>query len=398
VAAIAAVFAALAPAGHAAKLEYGIVPQDGALPGTGDLDMMPGAGITGMRIMIPWGVVEPDQGTYDWSQIDPVIRELIGRGIKPFPFLYGSPEWATEKDGWDCSGAACAVYPPRSDETKNAFAAFAAAAAARYGPGGDFWRAPESRQTTGEEDPGTTGCPVPILCPPPPPPPPPPLPPVPPDEPPCGCTVARPITTWQIWNEQNSFKYFAPKPKIRLYADILRRAGNAIHGVDPAADVVVGGMWGPGSARKVVTPVKVYLKGLYRVRGIKRSFDSIAIHPYADGAVDSIRQLESARRAVKRARDPGAGLWVSEIGWAAGGPRKNPYVKGRKGQARVLTRALSGYAEQRRSLKLRGVFWYSWRDLKGGEEICDWCGNAGLRAKSGREKPAWRAFVRLARG
>ena len=38
---------------------------------------------------------------------------------------------------------------------------------------------------------------------------------------------------------------------------------------------------------------------------------------------------------------------MSEIGWADGGPKSNPYVKGGKGQARILTRALTAY--QRRS-------------------------------------------------
>ncbi len=166
-AAAAIVAVALAPTARASKLEYGIVPQDGALPTASDLDMMPGGGIEGLRMMIPWGVVEPTQGEYDWSQVDPVIREITKREIKPYPFLYGSPVWAAEKDGWPCSGNECAVYPPRTDETQDAFAAFAAAAAARYGPGGDFWRAPLSsslQQTaTGEDDPGdTTDCPLPI--------------------------------------------------------------------------------------------------------------------------------------------------------------------------------------------------------------------------------------------
>ena len=93
-----------------------------------------------------------------------------------------------------------------------------------------------------------------------------------------------------------------------------------------------------------------------------------------------------------------AGLWVSEIGWAAGGPKSNPYVKGLDGQARILTRALTAYQRKQRSLHLRGVFWYSWRDKKGGDAICEWCGHAGLRKKNGTEKPAWRAFVRVARG
>ena len=145
-------------------------------------------------------------------------------------------------------------------------------------------------------------------------------------------------------------------------------------------------------------PVTQYFKSFYAAKGIAQSFDSIAIHPYANGASESIEQLEQARKAVKKAGDSSAALWVSEIGWAAGGPKSNPYVKGLDGQARILTRALTTYQRKRRSLRLRGVFWYSWRDKKGGDAICEWCGHAGLRAKNGNEKPAWRAFVRLARG
>ena len=39
-------------------------------------------------------------------------------------------------------------------------------------------------------------------------------------------------------------------------------------------------------------------------------------------------------------------MWVTEVGWAARGPRDNPYVKGLNGQARVLTRALLGVQAQ----------------------------------------------------
>ena len=89
-----------------------------------------------------------------------------------------------------------------------------------------------ARATDGQPAPldqGDTDCGVPILCPPPPPPTPPPPEPVPdpplPTEPPCGCTVASPITTWQIWNEQNSPKYFAPQASTSpSYAALLRSA------------------------------------------------------------------------------------------------------------------------------------------------------------------------------
>jgi hypothetical protein len=408
-----------APAG--AKQVFGIVPQDGALPSGEDLDLMPSGGISAMRMMLPWDQVEKTPGEYDWTQIDAVIRETTKRGIQPFPFLYGTPAWAARRDHQPCSGTTCAVYAPKSGATRAAFAAFAKAAAARYGPGGDFWEAPVQTPAARAVAPSQTPislstpiapsatadaapqdedgllCPVPVLCPPPPPPPVPPTPDPPlPNEPPCGCTEPHPITTWQILNEQNSPKYFAPEPNVRRYAAIVKATGSAIRSVDPGADIILGGMWGPGSAKNVVTPVKQYLEALYEVPGAADSFDSIAIHPYAVDAGDSVAQLKAAHRTVTKAGDD-AHTWVSEIGWPGGGPAKNPFVKTLNGQARVLARALSAYERERRSLGLRGVFWYSWRDKKGGTAICEWCGHAGLRAKDGSAKPAWRAFVRVTR-
>jgi hypothetical protein len=405
--AVALLASAAAAAAEAKQPVFGIVPQDGALPSVSDLDLMPTGGIGGLRTMLPWGLVESRPGTYDWGQADAVIRETTNRGIQPLVFLYGTPDWAAAKDHRDCNGGACAVYPPRTKSTRAAFERFAAAAAARYGPGGDFWKAPVSAPkpstSTGSPimlDDGDSGlCPVPILCPPEPPPTPPPVP-VPdpplPTEPPCGCTTPSPITTWQIWNEQNSPKYFAPKVDVGRYAALLKSAAAGIRSVDPTAEIVLGGMWGPHSARKVVTPTKTYLQRLYAL-GAADDFDSIAIHPYANNAKASIAQLESARRVVTGAGDAEAGLWVSEIGWAGRGPSDNPYVKGLIGQARVLTRALTAYKRKSQSLNLRGVFWYSWRDKKGGDVICEWCGHAGLRTKNGAAKPAWQAFVRVAR-
>jgi hypothetical protein len=53
---------------------------------------------------------------------------------------------------------------------------------------------------------------------------------------------------------------------------------------------------------------------------------------------------------------------------------------------------------KRRAFRLRGVFWYSWRDKDGGDQICAWCGHAGLRNADGSAKPAWDAFVKVASG
>jgi exo-beta-1,3-glucanase (GH17 family) len=109
------------------------------------------------------------------------------------------------------------------------------------------------------------------------------------------------------------------------------------------------------------------------------------------------RQVKSGRRIVKRAGDRKAGVWVTEIGWASDGPPNNPYVKGLDGQARMLTRSLSLLERRRRTYRVRGVFWYAWRDKAGGSAICDWCGSAGLRKRDGSAKPSWDAFVRVTR-
>ena len=66
--------------------------------------------------------------------------------------------------------------------------------------------------------------------------------------------------------------------------------------------------------------------------------------------------------------------------------------------ARLLEKAYDDLLRKRRAFRLRGVFWYSWRDKDGGDQICAWCGQAGLRNADGSAKPAWDAFVKVASG
>ena len=384
-----------------AKPLYGVVPQNGGLPSAADLEKMPKAGIGSIRLILHWGSIESTPGEYAWATPDAMVREATNRGIQPLFFLYGTPDWAAQADGRSCSGDACSIMAPASDQTRDAFARFATAAVERYGPGGDFWQDPLG-PVSREPDPrgavvGPVPCGVVIPCPPTGPPPVPPGPPPPPTEPPCQCEEPSPLRKWQLWNEQNSPKYFGPQVNVARYGKMVKTVSAAIKGVDPGAEVILGGMWGPGSARKQVLPVKPYLKRLYKIGGIAKSFDSFGVHPYASTVARSVDRIELVRKQARRAGDRKVGTWITEMGWAAGGPPKNPYVKGLQGQARLLSRALSKFSRRARSFRLEGVFWYSWRDLPGGSSICDWCGHAGLRAKDGSAKPAWKAFARLAR-
>jgi hypothetical protein len=218
-----------------------------------------------------------------------------------------------------------------------------------------------------------------------------------PSLPPCQCTTPHPITTWQIWNEQNSPKYFAPKVSVGSYAKLLKGASAAIRAKEPGAEIILGGMWGPDSAGKVVVPVSKYLTQLLKTPGVQESFDSIALHPYSSSADGSVQALKVARAVLKHVGDTGAGMWITEIGWASGGPKKEPFNKGKSGQAKVLADAYKGFNKSAGKYNLRGIFWYSWRDKPGGDLICAWCGYAGLRAKNGTAKPAWNAFVKAAK-
>ena len=179
----------------AAKPTFGVVPQDGSLPSGEDLDRMPRAGIGSVRLLASWAATEPSPGAYEWGAIDAMVRETTGRGLSPYFFLYGTPEWAARADGHRCREGACAVFAPRSPATRSAFAAFAGAAAERYGPGGEFWQPTEY-----------TGAP-------------------------CRCTRPRPVRIWQIWNEQNSKKYFAPAVSVPGYAAMLRGGIGADPGI-----------------------------------------------------------------------------------------------------------------------------------------------------------------------
>jgi hypothetical protein len=311
------------------------------------------AGIDSIRFLISWGQVESERGSYDWSASDSVIADAASAGLTALPFLYTEPQWALELDGYRCS-VRCGTYAPSTAPTRGAYGQFAGAAVRRYGPGGTFW----------DDHPG-----LPYL----------------------------PVRAWQIWNEQNAPFFFRPRPDTYLYAAMLGRASEEIRAADPGAEVVLGGVWSAEDRPNGVIGSAHYLRDLYRVRGVEESFDAVAIHPY-DGRVSGVMdQIRAVRRVAGRADDGAVDLWVTELGWASSGKAREPLVKGRAGQARMLSRAFGRLRADRRELRLRATYWFAWRDTDRGGAICAWCAHSGLLSRSGREKPAYGAMRELAR-
>jgi len=330
---------------------FGVVPQ--APIDAADTRMMRAGGLDSFRFWLGWWDVESYEDAFDWERADAVVAAASAEGLAPFPYLFGSPLWATEHDRAACEGVECIPFAPRTERTRTEFAEFAGSAARRYGPGGTFW----------EQHPSLP---------------------------------YRPIRAWQIWNEQNLPAFFSPEVDAGLYAELLAASAEAIREVDPGAEIVLGGMWGPPDAGGRVVPTQRFLRALY-ARGAGPSFDTIGVHPYAPRLRDVFGQIRGVRRVARENGDREARLVISEIGWASGGPKRQNLVKNQAAQARLLRKAYGRFTRRSERWKLWGAYWYAWRDTTRAARVCGWCAQAGLHSVRGRAKPAWRVLRALAR-
>ena len=330
---------------------YGVVPQTPL--NDNDFDRMGQGRVGTLRVPLSWGLIDPSAAAddYDWSGVDPVVEGAARNGVEVLPFFFGTPDWvAKDLDGYNC-GADCATFAPKSPAAIAAFGEFVRAAVQRYGPAGSFW----------DENPT-----VPKL----------------------------PITAWQIWNEQNSREFYAPKQNPKAYATLLETAAAEVRAVDGSAQVVLGGMAQLAGSNKA-TKASKYLTKLYKVRRIKNLFEGVAIHPYGASVDKVAAQVELFREVMKEGGDRRAGLWVTELGWGSdkGG---NPLNRGSKGQADRLKEAFKYFRKQRRKYRIETVNWFSWMDSAA--SICDWCAASGLFKAGLVEKPSWRAFTKFTGG
>ena len=314
---------------------------------------MTDAGISSVRVWFSWAQVERKRGEFDWGLADQAVLANAGGGLDTLPFLFGTPAWAAGDDGQACSGDACIPFAPRSAETRSAFADFAAAAVGRYGPGGTFWSQHRS-------------------------------------------LPYRPIEIWQIWNEPNLGSFYRPAVDPIAYGSLVQAAAAAIRREDADATVLLAGLTGTRTnVRRMSTTA--FLTQLYTVPGIGVSFDGIAVHPYNRKVHGAIDQIQAARAVADAQGDYFAGLWVTEMGWASAGKRREGLVKSPEGQARMLRLALSSLLEDGEEWNVRAAYWFAWRDTERGKGVCGWCPWSGLIDRVGRKKPAYWELRTLAR-
>ena len=169
---------------------------------------------------------------------------------------------------------------------------------------------------------------------------------------------------------------------------MLRAVGPAIRSADPGAEVVTAGL--PNSPTGI--PLGTFLRGMYRA-GARGSFTALGMQPYAPTPGLVIDQIRKARALMRRNGDR-AGVRVTEIGWATGGPGKKPVSE--RAQARLLRQTVTRLVRERSAVRLTGVTLFNWRDAPpyaGGHDL--WGVPAGLHAQDGRPKPVVSALGRL---
>jgi hypothetical protein len=316
---------------------FGVVPQ-GPLERS-DFDLMRGT-VGTLRIPVTWSNVEPRPGEYDFAALDEAVLSAAAAGIQVLPFVGSSPDWVASDP---------AKPPLHTRSARLAWTGFLQALVRRYGPSGDIWTSAPSKM---------------------------------------------PIHSWQIWNEPNYVLGWHPHPVPREYVRLLRISARALRKADRHVRVIAAGL-APVTAG--ISPL-VFLGKMYAIPGARRSFDAVALHPYAVTLSGVAYQVRVARRVMALAGDRRKPLFVTELGVASNSAFPTAYDKGPEGQALFLRQAMGLLSRERHRWHIGGVDWFTWRDYPAADRHCVFCQYAGLLSFEGRPKPAWYAFRRVVCG
>jgi hypothetical protein len=226
------------------------------------LAVLRAGGVRSVRVETPWTMErsQPDaSGNHDidWTGADDTIGALAAAGLRPYLLIDYSAPWASTVPGDPFSR-------PRDPAQ---FATFAALSVARYGSDGEFWRAhPE--------------------------------------------LPALPATTVEVWNEQNSARFWHEQATAPAdYGRLLRLTQAAIRAQSPTTRIVAGGL--------VDRDAGLFLKRMFDAEpDLADTVDGYAYHPYLmvpDVVIDRIRMI----RSVLDARGANAAtIELTEIGWS----------------------------------------------------------------------------------
>jgi hypothetical protein len=307
------------------------------VPNAEDVAMMKRGGVGTVRALFQGGNGSRDKRR--WAPYDVLMTAAAKQRIEVLPVLLGVAKKARPD-------RRLRVKRPRTRAALTAWGAFVRSVAARYGRGGRFWEAhPEL---------------TPI-----------------------------PLTAYQVWNEPNLPAYWYPADDAAGYLRLVRLTRSRLLDVDPKAVIVLAGL--PNS--KLGTPMFDYVRAVYAQRGARALFDVVALHPYAKDAPVVVEALNRVRAQMNRRRDRRTPIWITEVGWATGGPR-SPFTTSKAGQSARVARTFRALLAARRRLNLRRIMLFGLQDRAYHATETPWWGpRVGLFDTAGYPKPAWRTFV-----
>ena len=325
--------------GNPAAGLFGVHPWEP--PSQEEYQRMGAGGVSSIRLLISLDAVSPEPNVRDWRLYDTIIGDAARSGITVDPWFMYLPPWLS---------ADATTLPIYNQTQRTAWYSFVREAALRYGVGGSFWRQNPT-------------------------------------------LPARPMRFWEVWNEPNLRRVTA-----RQYASLLRLTRSALRSVSPANRTILGGLYSRPKPHDGVRPT-LFLRRLYKLRGGRRLFDAVGIHPYASRPMGVLRNTRSAREVMDKYGDRRKPIWITELGWTTGGSywAQSLYRATLPQQAVRVGRMARLLVANRRKLALRRVDWFTWRDLDGSGKLF-WAAYAGLFTADGQPKPAWSAFTQVTGG
>jgi hypothetical protein len=292
-----------------------------------------------IRVDLAWNDIEAQQGVYEWSRFDRVVEAARAHGLSVLALLDYTPEFARRPE--------CDNNPKCPPSRLSAFAAYAAKAARRYRAMG--------------------------------------------------------VHTWEIWNEPNSGRFWAPYPQPTVYAQLVRLTAAAIRSQQPAATIILGSL-AAGATVPYVTPARQFLSELCDL-GVNHVVDAIGWHPYSFPLLPSSTDPHNPWNFISAATanfeetlagagTPNKPVWITEYGAPTHGP--GPPAAGPQHPRGIFRRYVTGaFQAELASVAVStadanphvaAFFWFTDEDsAHGGDNPADYF---GLRRSDGSPKPA----------
>ena len=167
------------------------------------------------------------------------------------------------------------------------------------------------------------------------------------------------------------------------YVALLKRADKALKAADPGAKTVLAGL--PNESWKA-------LKAIYDA-GARGSFDVVALHPYTGIPENVVRIVKIVRREMAR-RGDAQGARVDHGAVLAGGegqdrPSTAASRRPRRARRDRLKEGLPLLADERRTLLIGRVYWYTWLSVEGiTDSAFDYSGLRRMRDGQLHDAPA----------